>query len=219
VLAHKVEKQKKARQFCKPHNSKPSPHEQTVSKGTSLSTPKPTMPIPFNPQKNQTSLQSLALQPSPKLLPKGIQRCLKCQGLRRLASDCTNRSIVTLAEWNAVEEENKENDGDNFEETLEEIIVEVDEGDMLTLGTSHPPRSHEHLSLFLNFSEPLLEAPNSELRAFEEVVQSKSKDSPLISIEISKGNDWKKVYKIKRDLFVWMILFQPKLSQVWKVIT
>jgi len=60
---------------------------------------------------------------------------------------------------------------------------------MLTLGANHRPRRHEHLSLFLNFGEPLLEAPNSELRALEEVVQSKSKESPLISIQISKGND------------------------------
>ena len=117
------------------------------------------------------------------------------------------------------EQENEEKVGDDLDETLEEIAVEVDEDDMLTLGTNHPPRIHEHLNLFLSFGELTLEAPNSELRAFEEVVQSKSKDSPLISIEISKGNDWKKVYKIKRDLFVWMILFQPKLSQVWKVIT
>jgi len=45
------------------------------------------------------------------------------------------------------EEENKENDGDNFEETLEEIIIEADDGDMLTLGTKHPPMSHEYLSI------------------------------------------------------------------------
>jgi len=55
-----------------------------------------------------------------------------------------------LAEWKAVEEENEENGG----ETQEEIIVEVEEGDVLTVGTSHPPRSHKHLSLFLNFGEP-----------------------------------------------------------------
>jgi len=61
----------------------------------------------------------------------------------------------------------------HFEETLEEIVVEADEGEMLTLGTDHPPRSHEHQRLFLTFSEPLLKAPNSELRAFEERVQGK----------------------------------------------
>ena len=35
--------------------------------------------------------------------------------------------------------------------------------------------------------EPLLEAPNYVLRAFEEVVQSKSKKSPTYTIQTSKG--------------------------------
>jgi len=80
--------------------------------------------------------------------------------------DCTNRRLATLAEWKVVEEakleeEKKENVGDELEETMEEIVVEADEGEMLTLDTHHPPRSHEHLNLFLTFSEPLLKAPNS----------------------------------------------------------
>jgi len=36
---------------------------------------------------------------------------------------------------------------DELKETLEEILVETNKGDMLTLNTHHPPRSHEHLSL------------------------------------------------------------------------
>jgi len=51
--------------------------------------------------------------------------------------------------------------------------VKADEGDMLTLDTHHPPRSHEYLGLFLTFGEPSLNAPNFELRAIKEVVQSK----------------------------------------------
>ena len=117
------------------------------------------------------------------------------------------------------EEENKGNDGNNFEETLDEIIIEADESDMLTLGTNHPPRSHEHLILFLTFGEPLLKGPNSELRAFDERIQSNSKESPPNNIQTSKGNNWKRDSKIKRDLFEWMILFQPELSQGWQVIT
>jgi len=113
---------------------------------------------------------------------------------------------------------NEESDGHNFEETSEEIIVEADEGDMPTLGTNHPPWSHEHLSLFLTFGEQLLQAPNSELTGFEERVQNKSKEPPPNNIHISKGSERKRVSKNKRDLFEWMILFQPELSQVWKVI-
>ena len=67
--------------------------------------------------------------------------------------------IVTLAEWKAeLVEENEVNIGDEFEETSEEIVVEADKGDMLTLGTNNPPRSHEHLSLFLTFGEPMLKS-------------------------------------------------------------
>ena len=62
----------------------------------------------------------------------------------------------------------------DFEEALEETAVVVDEGDMLTLDTNHKPRSHEHLSVFLTFGEPLLKAPNTELRSIMEMVQGKS---------------------------------------------
>ena len=82
-------------------------------------------------------------------------------------------------------------------------MVEADEGQMPTLDTHHPPKGKEHCSLlFISFgeppnlsstpaspktlkqnffqfiSEPLLKAPNSELRAYEEVVQSMFKESP-----------------------------------------
>ena len=90
---------------------------------------------------------------------------------------------------------------------------------MLTLGTSRTPRSHEDLSLFLTYSEALLKAPNFKLRAFKEKAQGKSIGSPPNHIQISKGNDWKRVSKIKRDLFAWMILFQAELIKVCKVIT
>ena len=103
-----------------------------------------------------------------------------------------------MAEWKAIkevesEEEIEEHDGDN----LEEVVVEADEGDMLTLDAYHPPKGKEHHNLlFISFgeppnlspspptpktlkqnfcqfiSEPLLKAHNSELRAYEEVVRS-----------------------------------------------
>jgi len=97
--------------------------------------------------------------------------------------------------------------------------VEADEGDMLTLDTHHPPRSHEHLILFLTSREPSLNAPNSELRAIKPVVQTKPEGSPTNNIQTSKGNDWKRISKVKIDLSEWMILFQPELSQEDKVIT
>ena len=67
--------------------------------------------------------------------------------------------------------------------------------------------------------EPFLKALNSELRAFEEVVQSKCKESRTNTLRTSKGNERKRVSKIKRDLFAWLIFFQPKLNQEWKVIS
>ena len=68
------------------------------------------------------------------------------------------------------EEEEEENVGHYLEETLEEIVMKADEGEMLTLGTNHPAKSREHLSLFLNYSEPLLKACNSEIRSCKEWV-------------------------------------------------
>jgi len=61
-------------------------------------------------------------------------------------------------------------------------VVEVDEGEMLALGTHHPPGSNEHLGLLLTFGEPSLKAPNSELRAIREVIQTKFEESPMYTI-------------------------------------
>ena len=118
-----------------------------------------------------------------------------------------------MAKWKAIgeielEEENEGHDGDD----LEEIMAEADKGEMLTLDTHHPPKGKEHRSLlYISFGdppnlsptppktktlkqnicpfipEPLLEAPNSELRACEEVVQRKFKESPMCHTQISKG--------------------------------
>ena len=51
-----------------------------------------------------------------------------------MASDCTNRRIITLAEWEAVKESevDKDDEGD-LEKTQEELIVKANEGDMLPL--------------------------------------------------------------------------------------
>jgi len=150
-----------------------------------------------------------------------------------------------LAEWKAteeveLEEEFEEHDGDD----LEEVMVEADEGSVLTLDTHHPPKGKENLSIFfITFGEPstffptpptpkalkqtfcqftskpLLTAPNPELRACEKVVPSMFKESPSSTIPISKGKVKKRVSKFKRDLFDWLILFQPNLIQKGEVIT
>jgi len=138
------------------------------------------------------------------------------------------------------EDEVQEKDGN----TLEGIEIEVEEGEILTLDTHHAPKDKEdHSLLFIPFgepsnlsptppppktlkpnfcqsiSEPFLEASNSTLRAYEEMVQSMFKESPSSPIPISKGKVKKRVSMFKMDLFDWLILFQPNLIQKGKVIT
>ena len=98
------------------------------------------------------------------IFPPQLRRFLKCQGLGHLATDYPNIKIITLAEWQAArevesEEKIEQKNGDVFEETLEEILVEANKGDMLTLNTHNPPRSHEHLSLPTTFYEPQALSP------------------------------------------------------------
>ena len=93
--------------------------------------------------------------------------------------------------------------------SLQEVEVKTDAGQMLSLSTSHPPKNHVHISLFLTFGEPLPKVSNFEIRAFKEGVQDKSEGSPPNQILISKGNEWKGAYKTKKDLFKWLVLFQP----------
>jgi len=35
-------------------------------------------------------------------------RCFKCQGLGHVATNCPNRKVIILVEWEAVKEEEKE---------------------------------------------------------------------------------------------------------------
>jgi len=69
-----------------------------------------------------------------------------------LAPDCTNTRIVTLAEWEAIKEEEIEEEKEKeVMENIEEVKVKADDGEMLNLSRSHHPKSHEHLSLFPHF--------------------------------------------------------------------
>ena len=144
VLAHKVEQQRKSRMNVhdsfKPYSSAPN-HEQTLNKGSSPYDPKPTESPPLpSPQKNQTPLQSLP----PQLKPKhGTPRCFKCQGFGHIAADCVNWRSITLAEWEAIGKEEKEEE--TPEEDLEEIQITADEGELLLLEKTYPNyREEEH---------------------------------------------------------------------------
>ena len=193
--------------------------------------------------------KSLVPPNRPKPDPINPRRCFKCQGLGYTPSDCPNKEITSLAEWEkTMEEENEEENEDESDHELEEIQAEVvekaseEELLMLRRVPSHqkgvkdkpanPLSTHPAAqTLIQNFchliyeeittecEEPFLKALNSELRAFEEVVQSKCKESPTNTFRTSKGSKRKRVSKIKRDLFARLILFQQKLNQEWKVIT
>ena len=62
-------------------------------------------------------------------------------------------------------------------DSIEEIEVETDEGEMHSLSTSHPQKNHKHLSIFLSSGELLPKVSNFKIRAFKEWVQDKSKGS------------------------------------------
>jgi len=189
----------------------------------------PTGSFPSTPHKKPTP---------PMTFPPQIRRCLKCQGFGHLATDCPNKEFITLDEWEVaveveLEEKIEEKNGDVFEE----VVIEADEGEMLAMDTHHPPRRHEHLSLPTTYHEPptfsptpptpktlnpnfcpsilepILEAPNSELRAYEEMVLNMFKKSPMCNFQINKGNEHKRVPKFKGDLFSWLILFQPEMKK------
>ena len=54
------------------------------------------------------------------------RRCFKCQGLGHIASECPNRKVITLAEWRAVDEQEKEGEiegetEEEHEESQEEL--------------------------------------------------------------------------------------------------
>ena len=135
-----------------------------------------------------------------------------------------------------VEEEEKKDQEEKDDNTFEEIMEEAREEELLVLRrvpsqqegvqdeppnlsptpltskTLKPTFCHEH-------SNSLLTTPNLELRVSKEVVHDMFKESPISNILIRKGRTKKRVSKFKRDLFSWLILFQPELKKGEEVIT
>ena len=240
VLAHKVEQQRKSKPLPKPENPKPPPQEQTFNKGSS---PSPPFHHPYTslaPQKSQTPQKNLFPPPTQKALPKNPPRCFKCQGFGHLASECTNRRFVTLAEWKATEEvpleEEVENENHDKEE-IEEIMVEADEGEELPIP-HHPPKGKESRNvLFLSFGEPSTNLPppstpetlainfcqiffepsftppNHTFKVCKKVVPGMFMKSPTQQLQISMGQEEERASKFMKELFGWLILFQPDLKR------
>jgi len=92
------------REYPKPSQNEPShslPFKQTLNKGSSNSPP----PIPSTPLKIQTPQINFPPQIKPKPIPKNIPRCFKCQDSGHTSADCTNRIVITFAQWESFQEE------------------------------------------------------------------------------------------------------------------
>ena len=133
ILAHKVEQQRKAKLY-KRDPPKPFPRSQPFNKGSPYPPPKPTVSNPPPPQKNQAPQKSQIPPNRPTPSPMSNRRCFKCQGLGHIASECPNRRIISLAEWDTSREEEEEEEKELYlMEEQEEVVEEADEGELLVL--------------------------------------------------------------------------------------
>jgi len=129
-LAHKVEQQRRTK--GKDLTSKPNPRPFPTQR-PSYFNPKPqTAPTPRNPPP-----AAHANSTKEPLNPKSKIRCFRCQGLGHIASECPNKRVVTLTEYQASFEEFEEEEEDEREvflgENIEEIEAGPDEGEMLVI--------------------------------------------------------------------------------------
>jgi len=127
-LAYKVEQQKKSK------------GKSTLSKPTSR--PYPTQKPSYFPSKPQNSPQpkntpSTPSHPSTKEPPKPKDKihCFHCQGLGHIASECPNKRIVSLAEYQASfeEDQHEEEGGEDYVENVKEVEEGPDEGEMFVI--------------------------------------------------------------------------------------
>ena len=147
-LAHKVEQQRKAK--LKKDLSKPPQRAYPFNKGSVPFTPKPTnTPTPSSLPKPNTF--------KPPLNPFEKRRCYKCQGFGHIASDCPNRKVITLVEYQTLEQAELGEEGSDKEvhlmEMEEECIEEADEGELLVLrralsGHKVPNREEQRENIF-----------------------------------------------------------------------
>ena len=169
LRAQKEEKETQMRtRSYKREMAKPIPKGAPSNKGSPYAprSKGPSTPIPQAPQKNPPS----QTRSNPKSNTLG--RCFKCQGLGHIASECPNRRIVSLAEWEANKEEQEKEDRalclmeKSQEEEQEEVVEEDDEGKLLELRrnlpkTEEPLKDGEVLSSFLEPNP--MEEPNDSI--------------------------------------------------------
>ena len=135
VLAHKVETQMKLRPF-KREVPKSLPKGVPFNKGSSSYPTKPMGTFAPTPQKSQAPQKGQTPPIRPNSTPNATKRCFRCQGLGHIASECPNRRIISLAEWEANKEEEEEEDRalcSEGEGEQEEVVEEADEGELLVL--------------------------------------------------------------------------------------
>ena len=82
---------------------------------------------------NNNSKQPLSMPNTPKPNTNSFtpRRCFKCQGLGHISSECPNRKMVNLVEFDDHQEENEEDFCDNAE--LDEEMIYPDEGELLVM--------------------------------------------------------------------------------------
>jgi len=129
-LAHKVEQQRKT--TGKDLTPKPNPRPIPTQQPPYFNPRSQTAPTPRNAP---PTVQDSSTKETPHT--KGKIRCFRCQGLGHIASECPNKRVVTLTEYQASFEELEEEEEDEREVLLGENIEEVeegpDEGEMLML--------------------------------------------------------------------------------------
>jgi len=134
ALAHKVEMQKK----LKGKNPIPKPTSRPYGFQKPPYTPQKPSPSP-NPKPSQTTTRQTPSKPPPK--PPSKVRCFRCQGLWHYASECPNKRMVSLAEYQASleeledeEEKEEEEKGVYMTEIMEAVEEGPNEGELLVIG-------------------------------------------------------------------------------------
>ena len=129
-LARKVEIQKRSRGKLGPTKPLNCPYP---SQRPAYINPKPNNSS--NPKPPPPPTHKTAPQTRPNPAPNAFKRCFRCQGLGHIASECPNKRVVTLVEYQTHEEEMEEEGGKEvcFNEPIEEVEEGPDEGELLVV--------------------------------------------------------------------------------------